>query len=121
MPTKAVGIRLDEDDMQALESQAKSLGLPAGTLARQLVVAALKGGGAAPATPPEPKARPTPAPAAPQVPPEVRALVAETQALRAEVQGIRRNMWNLALALLILQKPLTAAQANQWAKDNLTK
>ena len=125
MASKPVGIRLDEDEMKLLQGKAESLGMPPGTVAKQLVMDALR----APRPTPVAVVRevPPPRPVVVSAPPdpalleELRAALAETRALRSELRGIRRNIYNLALALLVLQKPMTGAQANQWAKDNLTE
>lgn len=108
--SRTVGVRLDERQRTLLEAQAKRLKVPPSSLARRLLAAALADEGTQELR--EATAR---------IAQELASVREELDTSSKDIAALRKNLWNATLALLVRGQPFTAAQANQWVRENLTR
>jgi ABC-type oligopeptide transport system substrate-binding subunit len=107
-PSKPTTFRLTEGERAQLEQAAKRLNLTPSALARRLVVQALDGD--------EGRGLEFL-----KLESHLDELTKRTNENQQDTQELKRNLWNAVLALLVRADPLSAAEANRWAKEHLTK
>lgn len=108
--SRTVGVRLDERQRALLEAHAKRLKVPPSSLARRLLAAALEDDGTR-------ELRET----TEGIAKDLASVREELDTARKDVAALRKSLWNATLALLVRGQPFTAAQANQWVRENLTR
>lgn len=93
---QSIAFRLDEEYREKLEKMAKESAMSPGQFARFLVIAALDNT-------------------------ERIAIRRDLQNLKSDMSSLRRDLSNVALALLVGAGRMDKREANQWVKEHLRR